>query len=86
VEAWPSATMARLSPTRIVSIPAWSAAWAEGKSCAVNTWVGSLAWGNFWGKKESDALVMGSPFLYIVFRVWRVTFLRWIEGGWPIGE
>ena len=29
---------------------------------------------------------MSSPFLYIVFRVWRVTFLRWFEGGWPIGE
>src|SRR5262249_56696806 len=29
---------------------------------------------------------MSSPFLYIVFRVWRVTFLRWCEGGWPIGE
>jgi len=29
---------------------------------------------------------MGSPFLYIVFKVWSVTFLRWIEGGWPIGE
>jgi len=32
------------------------------------------------------ALVMGSPFLYMVFRVWRVTFLRWMVGGLPIGE
>lgn len=36
--------------------------------------------------KGDDALVIGSPFLYIVFSVWRVTFLRWVEGGWPIGE
>ena len=42
VEVWPNATMARLSPTRIVSMPAWSAAWAEGKSWAVSTGVGLL--------------------------------------------
>lgn len=35
---------------------------------------------------SGDVLVMGSPFLYIVFKVWRVTFLRCCAGGLPIGE
>lgn len=33
-----------------------------------------------------SVLVMGSPFLYMVFSVWRVTFLRCCSGGLPIGE
>jgi len=37
----PSATMARLSPTSIMSMPAWSATWALGKSCAVIMVIGS---------------------------------------------
>lgn len=41
VSSIPNATMARLSPTRIMSMPAWSATWALGKSCAVMTVMGS---------------------------------------------
>lgn len=37
----PRATMARLSPTSIMSMPAWSATWALGKSCAVIMVIGS---------------------------------------------
>jgi hypothetical protein len=32
VSSSPMDTMARLSPTRIMSMPAWSATWADGKS------------------------------------------------------
>lgn len=41
VSSMPSATMARLSPTRTMSTPAASATCAEGKSCAVMTAMGS---------------------------------------------
>jgi uncharacterized protein YfaQ (DUF2300 family) len=48
VSSMPSATMARLSPTSTMSTPAWSATWAEGKSCAVIMVMGSplryMAW------------------------------------------
>jgi hypothetical protein len=42
VSSMPSATMARLSPTSIMSMPAWSATWALGKSCAVIMVMGSF--------------------------------------------
>lgn len=38
----PRATMARLSPTRIMSMPAASATCALGKSCAVSIVIGSF--------------------------------------------
>lgn len=41
VSSMPSATMARLSPTSITSMPAASATCAEGKSCAVIMLMGS---------------------------------------------
>lgn len=41
VSSIPSATMARLSPTRTISTPAASATCADGKSCAVMTAMGS---------------------------------------------
>lgn len=41
VSSIPMATMARLSPTRTKSMPAWSATMALGKSCAVRTVMGS---------------------------------------------
>ncbi len=41
VSSMPMATMARLSPTRTMSMPAWSATMALGKSCAVRTVMGS---------------------------------------------
>lgn len=41
VSSMPSATMARLSPTRIISMPAASATLALGKSCAVIMEIGS---------------------------------------------
>ena len=41
VSSMPRATMAKLSPTRIMSMPAASATWALGKSCAVNMAIGS---------------------------------------------
>lgn len=41
VSSIPNATMARLSPTSIMSMPAWSATWALGKSCAVIMVMGS---------------------------------------------
>lgn len=41
VSAMPKATMARLSPTRMVSMPAVSATWALGKSWAVIMVIGS---------------------------------------------
>lgn len=41
VSSIPSATMAKLSPTKIISIPARSATSAEGKSCAVSIVMGS---------------------------------------------
>lgn len=37
----PRATMAKLSPTSTTSMPAWSATWALGKSCAVIMVMGS---------------------------------------------
>lgn len=37
----PNATMARLSPTSMTSMPAWSATWALGKSWAVIMVMGS---------------------------------------------
>jgi hypothetical protein len=40
----PKATMARLSPTRIISMPAASATWALGKSWAVIMVMGSFFW------------------------------------------
>jgi hypothetical protein len=42
VSSMPMATMARLSPTNIMSMPAWSATWALGKSCAVIMVMGSF--------------------------------------------
>ena len=42
VSSMPKATMARLSPTSIMSMPAWSATWALGKSCAVIMVMGSF--------------------------------------------
>lgn len=42
VSSIPKATMARLSPTRTISIPAASATCAEGKSWAVITEMGSF--------------------------------------------
>ena len=42
VSCMPSATMARLSPTKTTSIPFWSATWADGKSCAVIIAIGSF--------------------------------------------
>lgn len=42
VSSIPSATIARLSPTRIISIPAASPTWADGKSWAVITVMGSF--------------------------------------------
>lgn len=42
VSSMPRATMARLSPTRMISIPATSATSADGKSCAVMTVMGSF--------------------------------------------
>lgn len=42
VSSMPSATMARLSPTSTMSMPAASATCADGKSCAVMTAMGSL--------------------------------------------
>ncbi len=44
VSSMPRATMARLSPTRMTSMPAASATWALGKSCAVITVIGSPLW------------------------------------------
>lgn len=41
VSSMPSATMARLSPTSTMSMPAASATWALGKSCAVIMVMGS---------------------------------------------
>lgn len=41
VSSIPSATMARLSPTRTMSMPAWSATCPLGKSCAVIMAMGS---------------------------------------------
>jgi hypothetical protein len=42
VSSMPNATIARLSPTNIMSIPAWSATCALGKSCAVIMVIGSF--------------------------------------------
>ena len=44
VSSMPRATMARLSPTRTMSMPAWSATWALGKSWAVIMAMGSPRW------------------------------------------
>lgn len=60
VSSIPRATIAKLSPTRTMSIPAASATCALGKSCAVST-------------------VIGSPLLYIVRKVFMVTFF--LEGS-----
>lgn len=42
VSSMPRATIARLSPTSTMSMPAWSATCADGKSCAVRTVIGSF--------------------------------------------
>ena len=44
VSSMPNATIARLSPTKIMSIPAASATWALGKSWAVIMVIGSCFW------------------------------------------